>query len=298
MVMLSDAEVHYIQDGAAQGVRSDGRGALDVRPITLETGILPNASGSARVRVGNATDILVGIKGEIMSCPGSSEGALDFNVEYSNLISADAKASNQSQNHMEMNAELNQHLNYLYSAAGKPLRKRLCISPGRKSWLLHIDAVILNSDGNLFSILSLAVYAALRAASLPAVTVEPGEADDDDELHVDELTFKPVCDEVTKLGLPVGVSLAFLNDTVYVADCNLTEEACAKFALLVGVNDKRKVCSVVSSGSNGLHSDALTAMLADAVRLGVDLIAKLEAFLQEDEENRTLGQHDVVGFFA
>jgi exosome complex component RRP42 len=51
MPSISDAERSYIIGGAAAGVRSDGRGPLGRRPVTLETGVLPTASGSARVRV-------------------------------------------------------------------------------------------------------------------------------------------------------------------------------------------------------------------------------------------------------
>lgn len=58
---LSSAEAAYIAAGVAQGLRSDGRGCLDVRPIEIQPGVLLRASGSARLRLG-ATDVLVGVK--------------------------------------------------------------------------------------------------------------------------------------------------------------------------------------------------------------------------------------------
>eukprot|EP00171_Calliarthron_tuberculosum_P021003 IDg21003t1 len=64
MPSLSKAERAFIDGGAACGVRTDGRALLDIRPVTLETSLLPTASGSARVRIGGVTDIVVGVKAE------------------------------------------------------------------------------------------------------------------------------------------------------------------------------------------------------------------------------------------
>ena len=42
---LSPAERRFLEDGVRQGFRNDGRGLLDYRPYTVETGILPSTSG-------------------------------------------------------------------------------------------------------------------------------------------------------------------------------------------------------------------------------------------------------------
>ena len=41
MVLLSSAEWAYIADGIAQDLRNDGRGREEYRPITIETGVVP-----------------------------------------------------------------------------------------------------------------------------------------------------------------------------------------------------------------------------------------------------------------
>ena len=43
------------------GARNDGRDCSDFRPIELELGVVPQASGSARLHLGN-TDVVVGVK--------------------------------------------------------------------------------------------------------------------------------------------------------------------------------------------------------------------------------------------
>ncbi|KAH7533493.1 hypothetical protein FEM48_Zijuj04G0136700 [Ziziphus jujuba var. spinosa] len=64
MVGLSLGEKHFIQGGIAQDLRSDGRKRLTYRPIYVETGVIPQANGSARVRLG-ATDVIASVKAEL-----------------------------------------------------------------------------------------------------------------------------------------------------------------------------------------------------------------------------------------
>jgi exosome complex component RRP42 len=58
---ISDAERAYIAQGVAQGLRNDGRGCRDVRPLELELGVVAAANGSARLHVGG-TDVMVAVK--------------------------------------------------------------------------------------------------------------------------------------------------------------------------------------------------------------------------------------------
>ncbi|KAH1206643.1 Exosome complex component RRP42 [Glycine max] len=64
MVGLSLGETHFIQGGIAQDLRCDGRKRLTYRPISVETGVIPQTNGSARVRMG-ATDVIASVKAEL-----------------------------------------------------------------------------------------------------------------------------------------------------------------------------------------------------------------------------------------
>ncbi|KAK6114272.1 3' exoribonuclease family domain 1 protein [Brugia pahangi] len=65
-VQLSEAEKVFIIHGAQEGLRADGRGPLDYRPIIVQTGVLATTNGSARVQIGS-TDLLIGVKAELIS---------------------------------------------------------------------------------------------------------------------------------------------------------------------------------------------------------------------------------------
>lgn len=46
--MLSPGEIRFIRNSVVDDIRVDGRSRLDFRPLSLETGLLPQANGSAR----------------------------------------------------------------------------------------------------------------------------------------------------------------------------------------------------------------------------------------------------------
>ncbi|KAM0002515.1 putative ribosomal protein S5 domain 2-type [Helianthus debilis subsp. tardiflorus] len=64
MVGLSVGEKHFIQGGIAQDLRTDGRKRLTYRPIFVETGVIAQANGSARVKMGK-TEVIASVKAEL-----------------------------------------------------------------------------------------------------------------------------------------------------------------------------------------------------------------------------------------
>jgi exosome complex component RRP42 len=56
--LLSKAEKAYIRTSleSSPPLRADGRGLYDYRSVALETGVVPLANGSARIRVNQTSD--------------------------------------------------------------------------------------------------------------------------------------------------------------------------------------------------------------------------------------------------
>lgn len=71
MAAVSEAEKEYTRGGFTSGVRSDGRGPLDFRHIQVQTDVVKQANGSARVVLGG-TEVVVGVK--VRRRRGSWEG--------------------------------------------------------------------------------------------------------------------------------------------------------------------------------------------------------------------------------
>ena len=61
MEIMASIMKDHILNLLREGKRIDGRGAEDLRPLTIETDVIEKAEGSALVKLGN-TQVLVGIK--------------------------------------------------------------------------------------------------------------------------------------------------------------------------------------------------------------------------------------------
>ena len=95
--MLSQSERSYIESGIHSNLRADGRPRLSFRPFTLQTQVIPQASGSCKLTLTdpqptNRTDVLVGIKveiGDILSLD-HTESPSDLPLETSYLPDSDS----------------------------------------------------------------------------------------------------------------------------------------------------------------------------------------------------------------
>ena len=73
---FSAAERSFVELGVAQNVRNDGRERLDYRPLSIDSGVLPQTYGSSRVTIGKGivggnggTDVIAAIKAEVGMVP-------------------------------------------------------------------------------------------------------------------------------------------------------------------------------------------------------------------------------------
>ena len=59
--LISQGEVEWLTSGVSFNCRNDGRGREDFRPLGVQLGVIAQATGSARVQLGE-TDVIVGVK--------------------------------------------------------------------------------------------------------------------------------------------------------------------------------------------------------------------------------------------
>ena len=81
--ILSESETTFIQAAIkVHNLRLDGRSTKEFRPISITTGVMPQANGSARVQVGN-NNILVGCKLETidLNAENVNSGRVECHVE-------------------------------------------------------------------------------------------------------------------------------------------------------------------------------------------------------------------------
>ncbi len=153
----------FITDLIKKGQREDGRTPMDYRKITINTGVIPNAEGSAQVLFGN-TKVLVGVKvgvGEPMKDkPG--EGNLITGAELHPMASELFESGPPSPEAIELGRVVDRAIR----AADMIDAKHLGIDE-EKVWEVFVDLYVLNYDGNLFDAGMLAAAAAFSTARMP-----------------------------------------------------------------------------------------------------------------------------------
>ncbi|CAM9524218.1 unnamed protein product [Choristocarpus tenellus] len=161
----SKSEREYVTLGVELGIRGDGRGRLDYRAVAVQAGVLPQSNGSARVTIAhNGTDVLAAVKVEVgepeVGFP--SRGRVVVCVECSNSLfpKFDERASG------DINAMLSGGLERSMRGSEGIDLDSLCILPGKFCWVIYVDLLILQADGNLLDAASFASHVALNTATM------------------------------------------------------------------------------------------------------------------------------------
>ncbi|XP_004835117.1 exosome complex component RRP42 [Heterocephalus glaber] len=288
-VSLSEAEKVYIVHGVQEDLRVDGRSCEDYRCAEVETGVVSNTSGSARVQLGH-TDILVGVKAE-MGTPKlekPDEGYLEFFVD----CSASATPEFEGRGGDDLGTEIASTLYRIFSSRSSVDLQSLCISPREHCWVLYVDVLLLECGGNLFDAISLAVKAALFNTRIPKVRVlEDEEGSKDIELSDDPYD----CMQLSVENVPCIVTLCKIGCR-HVVDATLQEEACSLASLLVAVTSSGVVTCMRKVGKGSLDPESIFEMMETGKRVGKVQHTTLQDVLHKEE---SLGpRRQKVGFLG
>jgi len=275
----SAGEQQYTAEGVQQNLRADGRSCTDFRPSSLEAGVIEQASGSARFLVG-ATDVLVAVKAELgqplESAP--TRGQLNVQVEFSACASPEFKGRGSDEIGAELAATLARSVAPTPSGKGALDYGALCIQPGKKCWVLHVDGLVLNDDGGVLDALSMGMRAALANTDLPAVKVLQESEDAEVELEVnDEEAFG-----LDLSNFPITLTVSKFGQH-YALDTCRAEELCADAALQVTVNSKGNVMGVAKVGREAIDPGSMMEMIELACTSAPDIIHNHNSLLLQEE---------------
>ncbi|NXK87541.1 EXOS7 protein, partial [Formicarius rufipectus] len=289
MVVLSEAEKLYIVHGVQEDLRVDGRGCEDYRCAEVETDVVSNTSGSARVKLGD-TDVLVGIKAE-MGTPKlekPDEGYLEFYVD----CSSSATPELEGRGGEELGTDIANTLYRVFSCENCVDLKSLCINPREHCWVLYVDVLLLECGGNIFDAISIAVKAALFNTRIPKVRV----LEDEEGTKEIELSDDPYdCIRLNVDEVPCIVTLSKIGYR-HVVDATLQEEACSLASLLISVTSKGTLTSVKKVGKGSLDPESIFEMMETGQRVGKSLHIALQKILDEEESLGT--SRPKVGFLG
>ncbi|HWG90423.1 MAG TPA: exosome complex protein Rrp42 [Candidatus Thermoplasmatota archaeon] len=163
--VISEIKRDYVRNLAKEGKRVDGRAFDEFRPIKIQTGLIQQAEGSARVQIGN-TDVFAGVKMAVGTpYPDSpNDGTLTTSAELIPMASPDFEMGPPSGPAIELARVVDRGIREAKTVD----MGALCIKPGEKIWMVYLDFHIVDYDGNLFDACSLAGLAALMTTTVPA----------------------------------------------------------------------------------------------------------------------------------
>ena len=299
---LSPHERDFVLDGIDQDLRVDGRGRLDHRSLTLELGTSPQASGSARLRLGS-TDVMVAVRADIGTPPAGfpTHGRLSCAVE----LSASADPAYEGRGGEKAAAELSRALERgllgasaggaaSLSAAASGTRggssdhgagaalamESLGIQKGKSCWVLRCDCLVLSADGSALDALSVAVKAALADCKIPKVTAVAGpNHGDPSELELDDDPEQ--CSRLDVSRVPLVATVTRFGNGGIVVDATRDECALGDYALAVAADAEGNVRGVSTMSTTGKSVDvsSLRAMTKAARDVARRMHAATDAFL-------------------
>ncbi len=223
--IISSVKRDYIADLARQEKRADARALDQYREVSVETGLIKSAQGSALVKIGN-TQVLAGVKLErVEPFPDTpNSGVLMVNAELRPLASPTFEAGPPDENSIELARVVDRGIRESESID----LDKLGITPGKEVWAVYIDLHVLDYDGNLIDAASLAAIAALWNVKKP---------------QVEGWTL----DEFPVLKKPVAVTVVKIGEKLMV-DPSLDEENVMDARLTISTLEDGSICAMQKGG--------------------------------------------------
>ncbi|CAM9768223.1 unnamed protein product, partial [Discosporangium mesarthrocarpum] len=274
----SKSEREYVTLGVELGIRGDGRGRFDYRAVAVQAGVLAQTNGSARVTIAhNGTDVLVAVKVDVgepeIAFP--SRGRVEVCAECSNSLfpKFDERASG------DINAMLGGALERSMRGAEGIDLDALCILPGKFCWVVHVDVLVLQADGNLLDASSFGTYVALNTATIPKVTPVMGEGG-----VFDDFVMSPYVGEAVPIvgadRVPVCISMSRIGSH-FIVDASMEEESCVEASVGVFVDRDGRICGSHKQGSGAVPIQHLGGMSQRAIMMAQGVFIVLDQAVKE-----------------
>ncbi|TIB95991.1 ribosomal protein S5 domain 2-like protein [Wallemia mellicola] len=256
----------YLNRFLGNDLRMDGRRLDEFRSTSINQGSIDTANGSAVVRLGNTT-MIAGVKLKTaLPDPNREAGYVVPNIDLNPISNSKYKPGPPSEEAQVLSSRINDVL----LSSGVLNQKDLTIEQGKAVWVVYIDVVCINFDGNAFDAALIAIVAALRNTRLPVTRYD---FDNDRVLaNPEESTSVPL----TKTIIPTSFGLF---DGKLVTDLNDFEQSLAHSRLTVVINEDGTLAHMSSQGRNMADnlddSLDLTQRAIKIARERYDAIAKL-----------------------
>jgi exosome complex component RRP42 len=232
-----------ILDLLQEGKRIDGRGLDEVRPLTIDIGVIPNANGSARARLGD-TEIVSGIKIQPdRPFPDMGDkGIFICTAEILPLAHPSAETGPPTPNVVELARVVDRGIR----ESGMIDLSQMVLEQDKSVIGLFADNVVTDHDGNLFDACSYASVAAVMTSKIPKWEMK----DDKPTLVEGEVSNTPVTT------IPISITMGRIGEHIII-DPNLDEWECLDARITITTNSDGNIVALQKGGQNGFSFDQL-----------------------------------------
>lgn len=250
---------NHIVNALVADVRYDSRKKEEFRNIEIEYGVSNTAEGSAKIKCGN-TEIIIGVSLSVGTPfpDRPDEGALMVSAELLPIAHNDIESGPPGIDAIEISRVIDRSIRESHAIDVKDL----CIVPGEKVWIVSVDVIPINHDGNIIDIGAIGAIAALQKTVFPSL-------DEENHANYKEKTTKTV----SLLHKPIPVTVCKVKDQLFV-DPTKVEEKILDARLTITVLEDGKICSLQKGGDCGFSSDEL--------KQAFELASKTAAQLQKN----------------
>ncbi|CAF0836328.1 unnamed protein product [Brachionus calyciflorus] len=258
-----------------ENCRPDNRRLSDIRPCNVTVNCINTANGSSLVKLGS-TNVICGINARLCRPKEDrpNKGYIICNVEVPALCSSkNFKSSSSAQSggftqssvssaSIEQTQAMLTQLMQDIIAESKCLNEEdLCIKEGKLAWILYIDLICLNNDGNVQDACCLAMISALKNLKLY-------EVDFDEEENKPIVKYPLILKSLVLNNEPVCTSLFALEENILLTDPNKQEEDFMKTFVLICSIDTKKICLIRKLGGFSLKTEQLNLCINRALENG------------------------------
>ena len=257
---VSDTEISYTRRGCECDVRRDGRSTKDYRRLLMENNPFPHVNGSSHVYLADSIDVVCSIKLDVVeSLPDfPDKGVVMFSAD----ISPSCGLKIDDKRRAEQGARVAERLQSILLGANAIDLESLCIISGKFCWLVHIDLVINQLDGDPLDVCAIAAYIALLSSRIPKIETTIGESGRADDFQV--------CGDLSAAlplqvkDIPLCITIAKVGK-VLVMDANSVEHASADYAFTVAIDRNGDICGLFKlHGSGSVAVPELSDVLESA----------------------------------
>jgi exosome complex component RRP42 len=264
-LILDQLKRDKILDLLKTGKRIDGRALDEQRSLIIETGVIPKANGSARVKLGN-TEIITGVKIQPdKPFPDlGDKGILICTAEILPLADPNAEPGPPNEEVIELARVVDRGIRETEMID----LHQLVLIENKSVIGMFIDSSVIDSGGNLFDACSYASVAGILSCTVPKYEIQ-NEA----PILVDGVTSKPPIKT-----LPVSVTMAKIGDHI-VVDPSKDEESCMDARITITTNSDGNICAVQKGGSDGFTAEQLLQCSEMALVVGRKIRKQFEKLM-------------------